>query len=52
MYAVRDRALHISLRSPGDPNTWEGRFSFEGGNVVFDGYGIGFPNGKIVFQKA
>ncbi|MBQ4451827.1 MAG: serine hydrolase [Clostridia bacterium] len=52
MYAVRDRALYISLRSPGDPNTWEGRFSFEGSNVVFDGYGIGFPNGKIVFQKA
>ena len=50
-YAWQKGALLISLRATTGPSTWEGRLSWRENEVLFEGLGIDFPNGRVVFAR-
>ena len=50
-YAWQEGKLHISIRTPDGPDVLDGAVSRNGEELVFDGTGVGFPGGHIVFKK-
>ncbi len=50
-YGWREGKLLIDLRTPDGPNTLCGAADWDDDTLTFDGVGMEFPNGQIVFRK-
>ncbi|MBR4710594.1 MAG: serine hydrolase [Clostridia bacterium] len=43
--------LRVSMRTPDGPDTVDGVFTWEDDRLVFDGTGVHFPGGHVVFSR-
>ena len=50
-YGWQQGKLHIALRTPDGPDTMDGVLTWTGDELVFDGAGVYFPGGHVVFRK-
>ena len=50
-YGWRQGALHIAIRCPDGPDTADGVLTWSGDQLIFDGFGAVFPQGRTVFRR-
>ena len=51
-YGWQQGKLHIALRTPDGPDVMEGILTWTEDELIFDGAGVDFPGGHVVFKKA
>lgn len=50
-YGWQNGTLHFALRSPDGPDTMEGALTWTADRLIFDGLGVDFPDGRVVFKR-
>ena len=50
-YGWQQGKLHVALRTPDGPDAMDGVLTWSEDELVFDGAGVDFPGGHVVFRR-